>query len=141
MRNRLNPSSAARSVQWSATLLLVGIGFLEFYSLLSIALDRFPTHRFWWEKSCIVLFWISLVGLIAGVYLLLVRRSSAMGFRLVIANIILFYCAPLFLTMTAKPVGVEAVIVVLAVYTCIMIIGVVAASSLKKVALSRTPRN
>jgi hypothetical protein len=125
-----------RSFRLLCMALLVFLAFMETYCLLWIALDHLPPHRPWWEYCGIALSWVMLTAFVIGFSLLCTSKSTTMGVRLVIANIAVFYGIMLFDIFTDVPIN-KVSFELLADYSAIAFVELLAAISLRKLALTK----
>jgi hypothetical protein len=79
-----------------------------------------------------------LTALLIGFALLLNSRMSATGFRLVIANIALFYGIVVFEIFDDGKIN-KVSFSLLAIYSCIALVEILAATGLRKLASSASP--
>jgi hypothetical protein len=127
-----------KSIQFASAILLALLVVMEGYSLAAIALDRFPSHRPWWEYCGIALSWVMLAALLIGFALLFNSKTSVTGLRLVIVNIVVCYGITLFAIFAYATIS-KVSFLLLAIYSGIALVEVLAATSLKKLVSSASP--
>jgi hypothetical protein len=126
-----------RAFQLSCITVLALLVVMEVYSLAAVGLDRFPSHRHWWEYCGIALSWVMLAVFVAGFAMLLSSRRVTTGFRLVIANIAVFYGFIIF-DLFADQLINKVSFFLLAIYSGIALVEMFAAIGLRKLAPTQT---
>jgi hypothetical protein len=119
--------------EFVCVVLLGFLGLFEIFGAFWITFAYPPPSRHSWEVCGIALSWVMPVVLFSGLYLLLRPTKVIAGFRLVLANIVVFCCAIIYAAFSAA-IFTSGTFLVLGIWSAILTVEMFAAISLRKIA-------